>query len=295
MAVLFGRRCKLTILGVSGTATGADVTVLEISGEGDLTSPGLRVKFHVCKSTEKDPNTADITVTNLAEPTRRSIQLKGLRVLLEAGYQGAGVTGIFAGQTRTVDHVREKADWNTILKCGDGEQFYNYARFGDSFKGVVPALRIVNAIAKAMGVSVGTVGPAAQARLNSFTFQHGWTRTGSARRAMDALLKGIGLTWSIQSGTIQILAPDDVLNLQIPLITPDTGLVGSPEMGSPEQNGKPALCKFKALLLPTQPGAVVHLTSDRYNTDVKVVKCEFDGDTHGAEWFTTIYGELLKS
>jgi len=36
-------------------------------------------------------------------------------------------------------------------------------------------------------------------------------------------------------------------------------------MGSPEAQGKPALCQFKSLLIPTRPGARVHLRSDRYD------------------------------
>ena len=80
----------------------------------------------------------------------------------------------------------------------------------------------------------------------------------------------------------------------IPEISVDSGLIGSPEFGTPEKNGKPALVKFTSLFTVTQPGARVHLKSERYNGEVLVVKSQFVGDTHGRDFYTHYQGTLLS-
>ena len=292
---LSGRRVRLMIAipaPTHGNFSSVTSNVLAITGEGDPTTPGMRVQFKIKKSKEKEPNTAEITITNLAEHTRRSMQTKGVRVLLEAGYVGTGITGIFTGNVRTIDSIREKTEWNTILHCGDGDRSFRYARVSESFVPGTAAADVLRAIAIATGLSLGNTASAAQGL--SRVFQQGYTVTGSAQRSLDRLLTSLGYSWSIQNNALQILARDQVLDLSIPLISPSTGLLGSPEMGTPEKAGEPALCKFKALLTPTVPGAVVHLKSEHYDTDVVVKKCEMNGDTSGGEWATTIYGVLRK-
>ena len=65
-----------------------------------------------------------------------------------------------------------------------------------------------------------------------------------------------------------------------------------PEMGTPEKKGKPALIKFKSLLMQTRPGGLVRLKSRVYDGEVTVKKLDHDGDTHGGNWYTNIEGIL---
>lgn len=308
---LYGRRARLTI-GRSTTGplfgvvqgppqNGAfPATALVISGEGDPNVPGLRIQAKICKTLQKEPNTCEIRVTNLTASTRQAIQTANVEVFLEAGYAQTGLSTFFSGQARFVDHVRDKADWHTVLKCGDGNTWFQWSQVAGNWKGTTaaPAVSVwtvLEYICAQTGIALADNDLAKLALVGApYVYRWGYSVQGSAQRAVDALLKGSGFSWSIQNGQLQVLSPGQSLGTSIPLVSPETGLIGSPEMGTPEKAGKPALCKFKSLLLPTKPGARVHLKSDRYDTDLRVIKCEFDLDTHSGPWFTTIYGEILK-
>lgn len=295
---LFDRRCRLTIVTPVSTPNDfKNVTsdVVEIDGgvSDDRLAAGMRITFKIKKKLKKEPNTGEIEVYNLNQDRRSSLQQKGVKVRLEAGYKDTGFTQYFAGDVRTVDHIRKDGDWVTTLRLGDGERAWNYARVSESFAPGTLKGDVLRAVGKALGVEAGNLEKQA-ARLSG-AFDQGFTAFGSTARSMELLVTSLGLNWSIQDGQIQILKLDEVLDLPVEEITPDTGLVGSPEMGTPTKKGGPALVQFTALLRPTKPGAKVKLSSERYPTGfVKVVNCDFDGDTMGGEWYTKIDGEVLK-
>lgn len=291
--VLFGRICRLTIavpVPTPGDYAQTTSDVITIGG-GDATEPGLRVRFKVTRTSESNPNTAEITVTNLSLSSRGRLQGKGVRVLLEAGYAASGYSRLHVGDARTIDHNRERTDWQTVIKSGDGERSYRFARASQSFAGGTSAADVLVYLGQAMGLGTGNV--ATQAPLLGVTFDQGYAVHGPAAKALDTLTASLGYSWSIQDGELQVLAVDQALDLQIPDIGPDSGLIGSPEMGTPDTQGKPALITFKSLLVPTKPGAKVRLRSARYDGELRVVRCTYDGDTHGGPWFTEIQGVAL--
>lgn len=294
--LLFDRRCRLTI--ANPVATPDDYThttteVIQIEGGRSSSEPsGMRIKFKIDKSLKKEPNTSEIVVSNLAEDRRKSLQQKNVKLLLEAGYAETGMSRYFSGDVRTLDHVRQKATWESTFKLGDGERAWKFARVSESF---APGTRVADAIrtvAKSMGLDLGNV----DKKLGgvSAILDQGWVAAGSAARELDRLVSGIGKEWSIQDGGLQILDPYEALDLPIPEITPTTGLVGSPEMGTAPTKGKPQLLRFKALLFPVKPGGKVKLRSERYDGFVRVHKVSFEGDTHGGDWYTTIDATIAK-
>lgn len=286
---LYGRRCRVLIeTPVNFVTTGPNV--FEINGGDSL---GMRVQFKIKKTSEKEPNCSEITITNLSEHTRQSLQTKGVKVTLEAGYVATGITRIFRGDARFIDHVREGADWETKFKCGDGERSYRYARLTESFSDGVTAGDIVAKLVTASGLQLGN-DPYSSAILSAKRFDHGYSVDGTVANSLERLLKSIGLQWSIQNETISILDPGQPVPLEVvPEISPETGLIGSPEMGTPEHTKKPALLKFKSLLLPVRPGRKVKLLSERYKGFVKLIKVELIGDTHGGEWFSEMHGVIV--
>ena len=292
---LYGRRCKLTLavpVSTPGDFKSVTTDVVEINGGDDPDAPGLRVRFKVTKTREKNPNPAEITVTNLSDSRRKSLQTKGVRVMLEAGYVGTGLSRIFAGDARTIDHIREGADWSSLIKCGDGERAFRFARSAESFAPGVKAGDVLRYLGKQLGLDTGNLAREA-AKLDAIRFDQGYAVWGPVQTQIDRLLSSLGWTYSIQDGTLQVLKRGEVLEgLLVPEITPATGLIGSPEMGTPEVKGKPALCKFKCLLTPTRPGALIKLRSDRYDGRLVVKKCEFEGDSSGGPWYTTVEGIL---
>ncbi len=294
---LFDRRCRLTIANPVNTANNFRNTqtteVIEIQGGvgDDRAVNGMRVQFEITKKLKKEPNTSKITVTNLSPTRRASIQKKGVKVLFEAGYKHE-VSRIFTGDVRTVDHVRNGADWETVLQLGDGERAWQFARVNQSFSKGTRVADVLRTIASAMGLELGNI--ETEAGRITARFESGFAAYGSASQALDQVVRTIGKEWSIQDGALQILDPYQHLNNVIPDITPQTGLIGSPEMGSPQKKGGPALVKFKVLLMPIKPGDRVKLKSERYDGHVRVVACQYQGDTHGGTWETEISGEVLK-
>lgn len=291
---LRGRRCKLTIaipVKTAGDYTSTTFDRVEVNGSDDpAEAGGLRVRFKVTRTTEKEPNTAEITITNLSSTTRSALQVKGVKVLLEAGYVATGLSRFFVGDARTIDHVRVGADWETRIKAGDGERGFRFARLSESYDRGVTAGQVLQKLANAIGLQVGNV-PDQVPRL-SLRFEQGYAVSGSAQRSIDRLVRSLGYSWSIQDGQLQVLARGQTVEQSIPDLGPDSGLIGSPEIGSPETKGKPSLLKLKALLLPVRPACKVRLRSARYTGDVTVKKCEHEGDTAGGPWYTTIEGTL---
>lgn len=295
--LLFDRRCRLTIATpVADKSDFHQVTsdVIEIDGgvSEQRDDAGMRVQFKINKSTKKEPNTSEITVTNLSGSRRASLQQKDVKLLLEAGYKEMGVNRYFSGDVRTVDHVRQKADWETLLKLGDGERAWKYARVYASFSVGTRAEDVLKTLARGMGLKLGNVDK--QASSLTSVLDQGYAVAGNAARGLDQFVKSLRKTWSVQDDELQILDPYETLDLPIPDITPDTGLIGSPEMGSPPTKGKPQLVKFQSLLIPVKPGSKVKLKSSRYDGYVRVQACSFEGDTHGGPWYTTISGVLLR-
>lgn len=294
---LFDRRCRLTILNPVSTPNDFHNTTTERieidSGTGqDSAAAGLRIQFKITKTLKKEPNTSEITVYNLSPTRRASLQQKGVKVILEAGYLDTGLARYFIGDARTIDHIRSGADWETKFQVADGERSWRFARVRESFSPGTPASDALKRIGRATGLGTGNLDK--QAGNITATLDQGFAANGSASREFDRLIRSLRLTWSTQDGEIQILGEDEVLDLPIPEISPDSGLIGSPEMGSPPKKGKPQLAKFKTLLLPTKPGGKVKLKSDRYDGYVKVQACEFEGDTVSGDWYTSISGLLLK-
>ncbi len=296
---LFGRICKLSIatpVATPGDYSGTTSQVIEINaGVGvnalDPNDLGMRVQFEIARSDQKEPNTSQIVITNLSDTRRASLNKKPVKYTLDAGYVDTGLTRIFRGDMRTTDHIRAEGDWNTTVKLGDGERSYRFARVSESFAKGVGAGTILQYLAGQSGLSIGNV-PFVVADLTT-TFDYGYVVSGSWKQAMDTLVRSIGYTWSIQDETLQVLLPNQALDAQIPLISPETGLIGSPEMGTPEKKGKPTLVKFTSLLRPARPGCKVHLRSKRYDADVRVKKCRFVGDSHGGDWYTHFEGVVL--
>jgi len=294
--LLFDRRCRLTIANpVPDGFSGIEQTdVIEIDGgtteQRDV--PGMRIQFKIEKTLKKQPNTSEIKVSNLSPSRRSSLQKKGVKVLLEAGYKETGTTRIFSGDVRTVDHVREKADWETVFKLGDGERAWRFARVSESFAPGTAATDVLRKLAKAMGLDMGNV----DKELSSIKakFDQGFAVIGSASKGFDSIIKSLRKTWSVQDGELQILDPYQALDLPIPEVSPTSGLIGSPEMGSPPTKGKPQLLKFKSLLIPIKPGAKVKLKSERYDGYVRIHSCSFEGDTSGGAWYTEMEGTIAK-
>jgi hypothetical protein len=256
----------------------------------DVRVEGLRLKFKARKTIKPDPNTLDLRIYNLAEPTRARLQAAHVPIVLVAGYEGAAQV-IFAGESRTVDHVREGADWTTHVQCGDGEVAYRgFSAF--SFGPGAKASDVIARIAQDLGVNAGDA--LARLRKGDYpgaldSFLQGYTATGKSVRELDRVTKAIGLEWSIQDGVLQLLEPDTPTQEEAFVLSPATGLIGSPEHGAPEEQGVAPLLKAKCLLNGAlRPGRKVKLETAQRTGFYRLEAVEHEGDSHGETWTSSV-------
>lgn len=251
-----------------------------------LTIDGLRTTFKLTLDDKPEPNNAEIAVWNLSADSRAQLDGKGFRVILAAGY-GTNTEQIFSGDVRRFDHQRIGPDWVTKIEVGDGERAFNHARISESF-GAGTAVRDV--LRKAIAAMQGDPGNALQ-KIQGIAgdFVTGYVAHGRAALELTRLLEPQGYTWSVQGGRLQILGPNDYTDEIGPLVSPDTGMIGTPEVGSPEKKGQPAVLKVRSLLLPRmRPGQRFELRSSAKSGTFKARKVVHTGDTAGSEWYTEI-------
>lgn len=283
MAQLFDRRVRV-LLARKVTEDYKTMTsdVVEIAD--------LRVAFRVRKNAVKEPNTAEVTITNLAPTTRAALQVKGVKFQLEAGYTGTGLKRVFSGDVRNLDHTRDGPSWNTVIKSGDGERAFRFARVSESHAAGAPASDVVRKLAGALGLGLGNFSQVSSL-LSSIRFESGLVTHGPASTELEKVLRGAGVSWSIQDGELQFQRDDLQIGPQVPEISPDSGLVGSPEFGAPVIKGGPRLLTFRCLLnADLRPGGRVALKSLRHTGTVRIFKVEHSGDTHGGDWYTSCEG-----
>jgi hypothetical protein len=172
---------------------------------------------------------------------------------------------------------------------GDGGRAYKHARVAESFKAGTSSGDILRRLVAKCGWDAGN----AASYYSSFTSQavNGYSVEGPVYQALTDLLAAEHLTWSVQGGALQILPARGYMASQAILLTPDTGLLGSPEWGSPEHKGKQRRLKLKSLLqAQLVPGGRVKVESQTATGVFAIQEVEHQGDTEGDEWCSEIEG-----
>jgi hypothetical protein len=267
---------------------------------------GLRVQFRVKKTVSKEPNECELSITNLAEQSRAALQAQGTKVVVEAGYEGE-LSQLFSGDSRFISHVREGANWVTKVQMGDGERAYRYAQVSESFRAGTSVATVFAKVAQQLALDIADA--VAFVRSNTTEqFTHGYAASGKASKEIDRLLSGRGFEWSIQDGKLQVTKAGKAVVGSAALLSPTTGLVGSPAYGSPEnskdhvpfegstpkRDKKGQILKAKSLLQPSiKPGGKVRLDSASVKGIFRVQTVVHTGDTAGQDWYTEL--DLLPS
>jgi hypothetical protein len=272
-----------------------------IVGETEIT--GLRIRFKAKKTAKADPSTLDLSITNLSASTRAKLSASARPpVVLMAGYkEAAGL--IFAGPARTIDHLREGADWTTHILCGDGEQAYkgfsSFSFKAGTKKGVV-LTRWTDDL-KGLGIDVADAQAAIRRGglpgLKEY-FTQGFAAHGRTMKEGDRLLASIAAEYSVQDGRLVITEVAKPTTEPAVVLSAETGLLGSPDHGAPEKvEGEPApvsLLKAKALLNgELRPMRAMRLETASRSGFYRLETVEHSGDSHGQDWFTAVEARPL--
>lgn len=261
----------------------------------------LRVQFTVEKNLSSEPNTCEITITNLATHTRTFFQQKPFHVVLEAGYVDSPLRHLFRGDVRWGQSQLIEGDWETMLQLGDGDRMFRHARVSRSFKGGVSLRDALREVSKVMGVELPRSNSLDSAMNNQYA--SGLALAGAASSALTELLSPYGFEWSIQSGKLVILRPDEIQAGRATVINENGGMIGSPQFGPPEKPSAKRTRKprkdgrnpdlptvtVRMLLFPElSPGTQIELQSKAISGTFKATRVTHSGDTHGQEWVTEV-------
>lgn len=299
----------------------SDVRIASLENEPN------RFTLHVAFSIERDklpwPNNAELAVWNLSDQTRDKLTAAGPVVAkVSAGYVG-DVNQLFFGVLDVVDHIKDGTDWVTRMSASDCGKKIKEARVSQNFVKGTSFLDIIRAILKTIGLGEGN--------LSSFKndpdvlqkLAHGSTLHGNAVEELAYFLHFCNLEFSIQDGRIQFLKiGEGAPNLQGPLISASTGMVGSPRLVREEANeltrkrdgkgkgkgkGKNTVetvlgdlvdmittvegeCLLNGKL---QPGIAFKIESETTTGEYLACATKHAGDTHANDWTTAFKGMPL--
>jgi hypothetical protein len=271
---------------------------------------GLDVEFTVKKTLKaKEANTCDLKIYNLsaaslnqlgmaaqtstviqAPPSGLSGQVTGnpvkiIPVQIDAGYVGNTST-IFLGEMCSAQSVTDGPDIVTELNTGDGKTALQLQRINQSFMQGTTPVQVVTALLSAMGLT-GT-GNFASVQ-NLFTsapsplFQRGMVMKGNPARMLADICFGVGVEFSIQNGQAQFLSNGQPYAGEAYLLTPNTGLVGTPTVDTA------GILSCMSFIFPgIVPGGPIAVQSVFVNGTYRILSVEYTGSTWGNEWFCKI-------
>ena len=264
---------------------------------GPVSKHEIKIEFTISKGVSSSQNTAEIKIYNLAESTRNAIGKELDTITLWAGYMPPGEDGnvgvIFKGAIRDVEHRREGTNIITIISCGDGDAAFRRATISKSYQAGTPVKDVIDDIAKEMeskGLSRGEFKyPEA---LEGKTFKRPYVACGSCVRELDTIGRGNGFLWSSQNETLEIVPSDGFVGT-VALITPETGMIGTPAI---TDNGVRVSCLLNPEIRPNRRVQIKSQTLEMNAADgmYRVSACTFTGDNYTGSFQVDITGEAIK-
>lgn len=261
------------------------------SSDGGPGDRPIALAFEVQKTLGREPNRASLKVANLAAPTRERLEGEDEPELtIRAGYQDLGLQDtIFVGDCQDIYSAREGADIWLHVESEDGGASYRTARLAMSFPPGSSLATVIGTIAGAMGVGIGNaLAIAATATLSSggVTFASGLAIEGPAWRSLDTVCRSASLRWSVQNGVLQLRGARQPAELTTVLLSPSTGLIGSPSRASRDPRTGDISISANALIVPGLfPGKIIVLQSSTISGPYMCHSVRYNGSTASNDWY----------
>ncbi|MCJ8478689.1 hypothetical protein MOO17_11670 [Escherichia coli] len=259
-----------------------------------------QITFNIKKDNNKDPNQAEITIYNLSDDTVNYIN-RGIRnnlaVALAVGYEGQELVMIFKGTIQWVSDTFDSVDRKTVLHCLDGGINISEARTSRSYPKGTKVKRVVADLVKDLGTTEGNIHIDNDQTLSSAT-----AMCGNTSHYLEHICKSIDHNVSIQDGSVYVTPRSQMSNARSAYISPETGLIGSPEpfhndikpakkvtkaskKAKKPTDGVKFKCQMNGAILPEK---TIWLKSRDYDGPFKVVSVSHHGDKEGSEWVTEV-------
>lgn len=249
--VLFGRRYRITVSDSNGD--GLDVS-------------DLRCTFNIIKTIQMGPNTCEIAIYNLNAKTENTIIMNGKRVSVEAGYEGSQFGLIFDGDILQTIRAREDGTTFTLTIIAlDSDRAINFEIANYSIVRGQTARNIVEHIAnKAQNpIDLGSISD----RLNGPKLTRGKVMFGKASDYIRQIAKTYDLQHYTDDGKLNLIHLNDLPKDEIFELSPESGLIGTPEQTDYGVSGK-------CLLNPQiKLNSLIHIN----NSSVRAKKIDING------------------
>lgn len=257
---------------------------------GTIDLEGLRINFNIEKTNEGSPNRATIKVYNLSDKTRSTFEEGGARIIVSAGYRDTfGV--IFSGNITKakqkksgksvvteggVKKMIEGVDVITEIDAGDGDNAYRNSVWHKGYPPGTTVRQVIDDLVNSFGLPKAID----ESAIPDKQYANGFATEGYVRNVLNDICKTNDLEWSIQNEVLQIVSKKISTTFGAVLLTPETGLVGSPT-----KTGDGV--EFDSLLQPgLMPGRNVKLESRYIKGLFKVRKVTHTGDSHDGDFLS---------
>lgn len=293
----FGRKWRVTISSDNGSQW-----VIPDKPEDGLK---LHCVFRVEKFMLTQAFWAEVSMYNLNMPTQTRLIEEGDFVVIEAGYEEGPYEQLFSGSVFQPMFERENVtDYKTTLYCMDGlglltANISNVTlQSGYDYRSVISAM----AASAHKAIPLGSI----TSNLDSKSSPRGKTIFGEPNKYIRQLEQDNNAIGFVSDGKLNIAKIDDECSQEALVITPTTGLVGTPQQ---TQYGVNFRCLLNPSITITSPPMVVKLDQTvvrqmkarpgQYLTPLdkdgfyKVIGVVYTGDTRGNSWYVDVSGVNL--
>lgn len=234
------------------------------------------------------PNEATLTIHNLSQATIAQLEAPGQVLQILAGETVPGSLFIGDITTRGVVTKNNQPERMTTITAKDGRRAFRDLQVSKSYPPNTPVANVIQDL-----LTVATLPPDSLA-LNpsnvypADSFPAGWAFQGRWRQALTEILAPRGFYWAIQGKVLFVLNEASTAPGNVPNVTPQTGLIGSPVR---TKKG----CNVVSTMNPgIVAGRGIQVASQFFNGLYRaaVVTHQFDSD--GVKWTTTAQCEVIK-
>ncbi|MDR0489701.1 MAG: hypothetical protein LBH28_00445 [Oscillospiraceae bacterium] len=258
----------------------------------------LHCIFSISKTMSSDPNKSTLQIYNLAPKTRNSIT-SGKRVIIEAGYEKAQYGLIYDGDiVVVVNSAMNGINKLTQIVAQDGDLFLNSGFINVSYANGQKSIDYFNQVVGAAGGETDSVTDDAK----ESTLPRGKVMFGNTGDYMRQFAKNEEALFFIDDGKINLIKAADPPRGEVVSLSPESGLIGTPEMSEDGIKGKCLLnpmLKLNGLVhidnsnveLTTGFSLAANVSGGGLSTGIyKIIQFTHTGDTRGNDWYTDFVG-----
>jgi hypothetical protein len=238
--------------------------------------PDIRVTFDGSKSISGGLNSCNMEIYNLNPDKRRALvkdaeEQKLFPVELSVGYKN-NLLLLFKGTVHIAGTRRSGTDYITKFECLDG----GHALATSSISLTVTKRKdaIMKLLEHMNGITLGSIPELEE-------YQRPLVMVGNPFNLISKLINEKTETWFIADEKLYILKDGDALGTIVTLVSPETGLLDTPER-------KDKLVTFSTVINPAiKIGERVMLkstTAEHLNGTYKVQTIQYKGDYTGSDW-----------